>query len=372
VNLQVTRLNGQTDSLANAFTFTVPVSVNLPLAGGTPLTATDVRRAISGLDNYAVDRDGDGLPELPLFPFPDLQTGELAVGFDSTETLMGIRCRDAVFPKCNVEVTRDSDADFDLADQTGVFLEQLTATTGRILAPSLVFDPSGRPVAGYIKSNGPATAVVAHDRDGDGLFTGTNERVDVAGTAASNSRSEAAVDPSGRVALVYFNDTGDTIRVAWDRSGDGDYVDTVGGNPEASTLVTLTGPPVCLGAGFAPDGDLAVVWDTGTSGPNLARDLNADGDFADPNEVVSLSGSPSTACDAHGMDGFPLAVAHNAGGTLELLVDRNDDADFADADEVIFLDGGVSPTRAAVARSQTGRTFVATSSPNVIYEDPTP
>jgi hypothetical protein len=144
----------------------------------------------------------------------------------------------------------------------------------------------------------------------------------------------------------------------------------VGGNPELSTLVTLTGPPVCLGAGFAPDGDLAVVWDAG-AGPNLARDLNADGDFADASEVTSLSGSAGTVCDAHGMDGFPLAVAHNAGGTLELWVDRNDDADFADPNEVVFLDS-VSPTRVAVARSQTGRTFIATATPNQIYADPTP
>jgi hypothetical protein len=71
------------------------------------------------------------------------------------------------------------------------------------------------------------------------------------------------------------------------------------------------------------------------------------------------------------MDGFPLAVAHNAGGTLRLLVDRNDDADFADSNEDVFLDN-LNPTRVAVARSQTGNTFIATANPNQIYADPSP
>lgn len=369
-DVQVTRLNGQTDLLADAFSFFVPVLVNLPIAGGTPLTATgSTQIALSGLDNYAVDRDASGTPEAPVFPFPDAQNGELAVGFDATSVLVGIRCR-AVGLSCLVEVSRDSDADYDLADEAGVLLESQTTLQGRILSPSLVFDPLGRTVAGYVEADGPATAVVAHDRNGDGLFTGTNERVTVSATATTNVKAEATVDPSGRVALAWFNDTGDTIRVAWDRSGDGDYADTVGGNPELSTLVTLTGPPVCLGAGFAPDGDLAVVYDAGT-GPTLARDLNADGDFADASEVTSLSASAGTVCDAHGMDGFPLAVAHNAGGTLNLLVDRNDDADFADTDEVVFLDN-VNPARVAVARSQTGNTFIATATPNQLYTDPTP
>jgi hypothetical protein len=226
-------------------------------------------------------------------------------------------------------------------------------------------------VAGYVKINPGPTTVVAHDRDGNGLFTGTNERVDVA-VATASTRSEAAVDASGRVAIVYFVDAAsDEIRVAWDRSGDGDYADTVGGNPESLTLAAVGALPVCLGAGFAPDGDLAVVWNAVTGGPTLARDRNADGDFADAGEIVSLSASPATVCDAHGLDGFPLAVTHNAGGTLRLLVDRNNDEDFADTDEDVFLDV-VSPARAAVARSQTGKTFIAVSTPNQIYVDPTP
>jgi hypothetical protein len=370
VDVQVTRLNGQSDLLEDAFTFSVAQSVNLPLAGGTPLTATDTQRvAISGVDAYAVDRDESGAPELPLLSFPDAQNGELAVAYDSTSTLVGIRCRFVALNTCNVEISRDSDADLDLADETGVFVEQLTVSTGRIFSPSLVFDPSGRTVASYAKVNPGFTQVVAHDRDGDGLFTGTNERVDLAAVVA-NTRSEAAVDPSGRVGLAYFLIGANQLRVAWDRSGDGDYLDTVGGNPEASVLVGLGSTPACLGAGFAPDGDLAVVWDAGT-GPTLARDRNADGDFADAGEIASLSGSPGTVCDVHGMDGHPLAVTHNAGGTLRLLVDRNDDEDFSDADEDLFLDT-VSPARAAVARSQTGETFVAVSTPNQVYVDPTP
>jgi hypothetical protein len=371
VDVQVTRLNGQSDVLPDGFAFTVPQNVSLALAGGTPLTATGTQRiAISGIDNYAVDRDESGLAELPLIPFPDAQNGELAVAFDPTGTLMGIRCRFAGLNSCSVEVARDSDADFDLADETATLIEQITlVSTGRIVSPSLVFDPSGRTVASYAKVHPTFVQVVAHDRDGDGLFSGTNERVDVAAVVA-NTRSEAAVDPSGRVGVAYYQPGLNGIRVAWDRSGDGDYADTVGGNPELSTIALLGSSPACIGAGFAPDGDFAVVWDEG-AGPTLARDFDGDGDFTDAGEIASLSASPGTVCDVHGLDGFPLAVVHNAGGTLRLLVDRNDDEDFADADEDVFLDV-VSPVRAAVARSQTGRTIVAVSTPNQVYQDPTP
>jgi hypothetical protein len=377
VDVQVTRLNGQTALLPDGFAFIVPQGVTLALAGGTPLAATGTQRlAISGIDQYAVDRDASGAPENPLLAFPDAQNGELAVAWDpATGAIMGIRCRFIGLNTCNVEIARDTDADFDLADETAVFVEAITnVSTGRILSPSLVFDPAGRTVASYTKVSPSFALMVAHDRDGDGLFTGTNERVPVASGISTVSRPEGAVDVSGRVGLAWFvAAASNELRFAWDRSGDGDFADTVGGNPEIGVIAALGVSPVCLGAGFAPDGDLAVVWDTGTSGPTLARDRNGDGDFADAGEIVSLSASPGTVCDAHGMDGHPLAVTHNAGGTLRLLVDRNDDEDFGDADEDLFLDA-VSPTRAAVARSQTGETFVAvsTASSTTFYADPTP
>ena len=376
VDVQVTRLNGETALLPDGFAFTVPQGVTLALAGGTPLAATGTQQlAISGIDFYAVDRDASGAPELPLLSFPDAQAGEPAVAWDpATGAIMGIRCRSSGLNTCNIEISRDSDAGFDLADETGVLVEQIAGvSTGRILSPSLVFDPAGRTVATYLKQNPSLVLTVAHDRDGNGLFTGTNEVVAV-GIGTANSRPEGAVDSSGRVGLAWFvGAASNEMRFAWDRNGDGDYADTVGGNPETALLAAIGTSPVCLGAGFAPDGDFAVVWDTGASGPTLARDRNGDGDFADAGEIASLSASPGTVCDVHGMDGHPLAVAHNAGGTLRLLVDRNDDEDFGDTNEDLFLNV-VSPTRAAVARSDTGKTFVATSSASTttFYADPTP
>ena len=87
-------------------------------------------------------------------------------------------------------------------------------------------------------------------------------------------RVKAAFDPSGRLAYVYYNASGGLIRVAHDRSGDGDFDDSPGGAAELATLVA-TGTPACLGASFDGSGRLGVVYTAGLT-TRLAYDRNGD------------------------------------------------------------------------------------------------
>jgi hypothetical protein len=298
---------------------------------------------VGGDSEYGVDLDASGTID-QVFPFPTHGSnppGNLAVGWDPTGALAGLRCPTTGVTglDCSLELARDTDADSDLADETGVVLEVLT-NFSRLNAPSLSFDGSGNPVLGYIRRQFDNRATVAHDRDGDGVFTGSNERVVVESFADQERRNgEVAVDPNGRPAYVFFNPSDDVLRVAYDRSGDGDFDDTVGGNPELFTLAAESAI-ACLGAAFDGSGRLAVVWGNGATGPQLARDLNADGDFADRGEVVELSPAAATACDVAGAPApiAGVAVVHDAGAS-ELLIDRNDDGDYDDADESVSLSG---------------------------------
>lgn len=364
-SVEVTLPNGESDLLMNGFRFGSSVLHTLSLAAATQLSL-DVKGSkqtvLGASREYAVDTDANGSPESDFLldtygwqagSYP----GQLAVAWDPTGAVTGLRCRQTDASHCIIELLRDADADFGLEDETGVALETLLSP--KLLSPSIEFDPSGRPVLGYVKKSGqPETAMVAHDRDGDGLFTGVNEQVaiEVVVLAADESNlGEVAVDPSGRAAHVYWD--GANLRVAWDRSGDGDFGDAPGGNPELSTLATPGASPDCLGADFAPDGDLAVVYDT-PAGPVFARDGNGDGDFADPGESTSLAASSPTACDVEAGDSA-LAAVHDAGGSVVLLVDANDDGDFADFGESTQLFSS-SNAHLAIGFNSTGTALVAT------------
>jgi hypothetical protein len=356
VAVQVTRLNGE---VANASIDFVPLSYSATDHGVKALTSLlsmDVKRGIQavigGRNEYGVDVDGNGSIDqvLPFTSHGASPWGNLAVAWDPSGALAGLRCRPVggAGTDCSVELARDTDADFDLAEETPVVLETIT-TFARLNAPSLSFDGSGHPVLGYIRRQFDSRATVAHDRDGNGDFTGPNERVVVETFSTTEVLdAELAVDPSDRPAYVF------------DRSGDGDFDDTVGGNPELSTVASETAM-ACMGAAFDGGGRLAVVWGNGSNAPQLARDLNADGDFADAGEVMALAATAADACDVAGAPGGGIAAVHNA-GALRVLIDFNDDGDFADADEDVelFTQGGSFDNAEIRRRGTPGIPVVAT------------
>jgi hypothetical protein len=336
-DVTVTLPNGESGSLAVAGFFNFPSGLAHGLSvaqlGQLALDLTgDGLPVVGGPGGYTTNFDLDGDFEVQTFS----TAGSLAMAFDAAAQLAGLRCRNSGGFSCQVELARDADGDRVLESSEAVQLDSVTNSvgSGAIHGASLAFDPAGRPVAGYVKFDAVRSVRVARDLDGDGAFTGTGEIVDVGTVGGSQvNGGDLAVDSSGRVAYAYYDGTNDLLRVAYDRSGDGDFADTVGGTPE---LVTVASPSVltCLGVSF-DDGDrLAMVW-AGSVAPQLGRDANGDGDFADAGEIVPLSASPASGCDVDGdPTGGGLAIAHDAGG-LQLLLDRDDDGSFGGPDETV-------------------------------------
>ena len=203
---------------------------------------------------------------------------------------------------------------------------------------------------------------MSHDRDNDGAIGGGNEIFILASAAPGPTPiADMDVDAAGHVAFAFFNSTTGELRLARDRSGDGDYGDTLSGNPESATLITDAGTR-CAGVSYDDAGILAVVYGTGSSTPTLGRDLDGDGDFSGAGESVALGTEPALACDVAGggTPGFSVLVESDDG--LTLYVDRDADGDFDGAGEnrLIGLATAGPYAPIGVTRSETGRTIVAT------------
>ncbi len=131
--------------------------------------------------------------------------------------------------------------------------------------------------------------------------------------------------------------------------GDGDFDDTLAGNPELSTIATATSG--CVGMAFDTAGRLAVV-----NGSTSMRDLSADGDFADAGETLSLAACDVTAASA----GDRIVLATDGGN---VLVDLDDDGDFLDLPEDVDL--GTAGAPIAVTETASGRVMLR-SAPGVL------
>lgn len=334
-SVQVTNGNGETDSLANAFTWLQTLAHSVAMNPGTGLQSSiDVRTGtsfvvFSGQKQYGI---GDVNAGLQIWSLATKGTsGQIATAFEASGRLDGLRCL-ASGTNCNVEVRADVDGDTNLEDETAIPIETAIGTNALLNAATLRFDPSGRRVAAYQRSDGAtSTAMVAHDHNGDGDFVDANELLTV-GTVASTAviASALAIDTAGRVA--YVRGAG-AVLAAWDRNGDGDFADTVGTNAETSTVVGGVSP-TCVGATFDSADRLAIVY--GNAGVvTLLRDLDADGDFGDAGESTILIGASGNFCDVDWRAGQPLTAAYRSGNNaIEVKMDKNDDGDFADAGEV--------------------------------------
>ncbi len=373
VNVTVTNPNGASDTEINGFEF-LPGAFAIEADAATMLsfdsTTADVL-VVGGKGEYSLDTDANLILDanFPLATFQSdslVSPGQLAVAFDPAGDVVGVRCRDTGGSGCDVEYLVDSDGDRDLEDETAVVIENLSApTASRLLQPSIEFDPSGRPVLGYNTRGGAGgnAAVVAHDRNGDGDFDDANERVELVANLQPTNAAEVAVDSAGRVAFVYYDGLLN-VRAAHDRNGDGDFDDA----GETTIVAGTAGTPACLGADFAPDGDLAVVFSQGSSPPQFWRDLDGDGVFAAGTELTVLGALAADGCDIE--TGAFLALTHNAIDRT-LLVDRNDDGDFDDTDESFTLTGGTSAEmHLEIAFDDAGLAVVA--SENLLLREPAP
>jgi hypothetical protein len=361
VGVTVTNSNGESASKAGAFDFTSSTAYTLSLSSfGTTIAARPGTGevVVGGVQEYGIGTHAE-----QVFPLASASAGKIAMAFAPSGALAALRCRSTSTSVCALEILVDSDADNALEEETGIPVETLSASPPEMLAGDLAVDPAGHWVAGYIRRAGSVDAVVAHDRNGDGDFDDPNERVTIESSLGSVSAtpSELAVDSTGHVALVYRYAWTPALHFAWDRNGDGDFADTISGNPEMGTLGT--GTVACLGATFDGSDHLVVVWSNGSE-VRLARDTNGDGDFADPGEDVALATGSADACDVAYAPGQPLAVMHDAGG-LKLLLDKNGDGDFADAGESTSFPQAVGP-EAQLALNGADTAFIAAPSELII------
>jgi hypothetical protein len=380
VDLTVTNANGESDALGAAFVFGPPAGGGVTV---TPLPWTLANATLpigivtrgeevlvwgtqaNGQNRYAADTITDGNLA---FDVNQSLSGRLpsAVSWSPSRVISGLR----ILPANNkVQFGRDVNDDKVIGTSEAVTIEVPTpGGTPFTRSPSLVFDGSGRPGGAYLLGVGSATTARAfHDRNGDGVFTGANEVVTIEpiGTP-TDALGEAAFDPSGRLAYVYYDAGSGLVRVAYDRTGDGDFNDLFGGVPELGTL-TAVATPACLDASFDASGRLGVVYGVGGV-TTLAYDRNGDRDFADANESQALSPAAATGCDlGTSASSGRLVLVHNPGGNLRLLVDLNDDADFLDSLESVTL---LSPVAAPFAVTTTASGLVRVLAPQGVISGP--
>jgi hypothetical protein len=350
VILVVTNANGETTTKINAFSFVgvppPPVLIPLPnnsayvaptqiVARGENLLVTGLASSGQNRNRYAVDTLVDGTVAF------DVASAIIGVppgqaSWNSSRVLYGLR---GWATTDQIHLVRDANGDDLLSLSESIVIES-PGVDPKPQSPSLVFDASDRPGGAYLRNvGGVIHAVAFHDRDGNGSFAGANEVVTIEPVGgATDHLGEAAFDPSGRLAYVYYNPVSGVLRAAWDRSGDGDFADTVGGTAEITTVANSTAP-FCFGMAFDHAGRLAVLYSTGAT-PNLRQDLNGDGDFVDAGEQPSL---PSFFPSSYGCDvtaafaGNRLVIVHNGGGSLRVLCDLNDDGDYDDTDENVSI-----------------------------------
>jgi hypothetical protein len=355
--LTVTRLNGETDS--EPITFQDPAH-GLPVTANSRLTldAFGPQQTILGIHSgnprAKFDSDGDGNPETQLGVNQDSD----AVGWSASGRRAKLSDNSVQGPG-GIAFFVDENSD-NLFGAAGESVQVQGA--GTVESASIAFS-SGRRAAGYLHVNGPTVlATIAHDRNGNNSFFQVGElqqveQVVVVGTP----RADFDIDAAGHAALAWHDGGAGALRLAWDRSGDGDFADTVSGNPELATVVPAS-TLACLGAAFDAAGILMLVYAPTGSAAVLARDLNADGDFADAGESTALGASAATGCDVAG-GGLPgVSAIHDSGGDLQLLVDRNGDGDFGDGLEsrILALANAGPFAPLALTRSDTGRTISAT------------
>jgi hypothetical protein len=320
-------------------TATEPVSI---VARGEELLVYGTQ---SSGNRYALDTVIDGNTAFNI-SYQLAGTVPSALGWSPTRVLHALRGHASTG---QIQLLRDADGNSALPPAEAVAL-QSPGGSPRTQSPSLAFDSAGRVGGGYVANIGGVQTVMAlHDRNGDNAFSGANELVTIeAGTGALDDLGEAAFDSAGRLAYAYWVGAG--LRLAWDRSGDGDFDDTVGGVAELRTIAATTAG--CLGLAFDTAGRLAIV-----NGQSVLRDLTGDADFNDAGEAIAIAG----ACDVTATSlGGRVAIAQVSGSSVRLLEDLSGDGDFGDAFEnLLLLNGAAQPV--AITETASGAVRVLTS-----------
>jgi hypothetical protein len=313
----VTRLNGESDSAVFNFGDAENILFNVP----------------PGLSGVVLDFDENDVLLVGHSGGYYVSTG----GAFSERTLAGTvatalnpagRIAVAVLSGSALTYRRDTDGDFFLDTQSPAIESGIS-----VAHASLVFDPSGRAALGYLRTGSGTQVMLARDLSADDDFADPGELVQIqsfAGTVVR--RSELAIDASNRAAYLYQTAVGNTLRIAYDRSGDGDFNDS----GEISIVTGGSGNTDCFGVTFDSAGRLVIAYQNPANGAAiLAKDGNGDGDVNDAGERNEVASSV-TVCDVERTSQGGLQFLHGGTGLVQLR-DRNNDGDFSDQGENVTL-----------------------------------
>jgi hypothetical protein len=393
--VRVQLANGQlSTSRTLSFLAQPAAGVSVPVANHSTVSISVrgvAKVAVATDEGYGVDSYEDGTtnvlnPSFDQMGNPSLHPTppQIAVAWGADGRLVGLRCHPTGGGTgCQVQVIRDADGDYLLDPGTDEVLlgPSYSGTDLNFWGPSLANDASGNIVAGYvlIEDAGTARPTVLHDVDGNGAFAASApETIEIETLPSSpGNLGKLAVDPAGRLVFAYATrpaGQGPTLRVAYDRNGDGDFADA---SERYNAFVTFDGSSQgrpCGGVAFDGAGHLAAVFsDVSAISIRVARDLTGDGDFADAGDSVSFPGSATSGCDIAGHPSGGLAIVYvELSGQPLLLIDRNSDGDFADTNESQNYGSSISreQSRLGVTFSPSGRAFAAGHSPTTVFVDP--
>jgi len=201
---------------------------------------------------------------------------------------------------------------------------------------SLAFDASGKPAISYYDSDNE-TVKLAYDRNSDGDFLDTGEIVTMDSVGYFGGYTSLAFG-SGP-AISYYDGDADDLKLAYDRNSNGDFSDTgeiivvdEGGNVGQYTSLA-----------FDPSGYPAISYlDVSNGDLKCAYDRNGNGNFSDAGEIITVDSDgyvgefTSLTFDSSGY----LAISYfdRANYDLKLAYDRNGDGSFSIGDEIITVD----------------------------------
>ena len=226
---------------------------------------------------------------------------------------------------------RNNDSDF--SDAKEIITVDSAGTAGSVgLGNSLAFGTG--PAISYLDMVS-YNLKFAYDRNDDGDFSDIGEKITVDSFGDVGWTTSLAFDSYGRPAISYYDNTSGSLKFAYDRNNDRDFADTdeiitVDSNGDVGLWTSLafgTGPAISY-------------YDYTNLDLKFAYDRNNDGDFADPNEIITVDSTYDVGRFTSLAFGTGPAIsywdAYNS--DMKFAYDQNNDGDFSDAGEIIIVD----------------------------------
>ena len=348
--VEVERLNGESATIP--LVRALPV---LPVASAAAIEFVSLRRMLlADVNTYSVADVDESLGTVT--PIVTDVSG-IGVTGDPAGRLVGLE--NVENADLDVELRIDTDDDRVLEASEGTLIETIVCTSSPCGAETaaLAHDGAGRVFGIYERSVRVGPTITRDfqyflDANDDGTIAAgerTTLEVDRSFGFPPPRSVRAFTDASGNPVVVYtVDEIGNSdwvIRVAWDRNGDGDFDDNVGGLDETFEAERRTGTYTCVAPALDASGNFALLHSVPfIDDLFLTYDRNGDGDFDDTDEFVRIDGLDEEACGFafEGATAVAVGLADDespVGTGAVVVVDADGDAVFEEAGESLVLDG---------------------------------